>query len=269
MRGLQKLALIGICLIVAVLLAGCGTATAATPNGGLISSEPVVQPAGGITAVDLAFPGTKTELQMDLNGESAMLLLGGTIDAIFDSAKQQADVVKAHGDKLPPEVSAIVAQMGPLAGPVMDAMKDSIKSITHVTVLVMRPSGAVTIDGINNRYNALMIRQGWQSLLTVKAEGEGMLLSYIAPEGKGVFGVMQERQGGEIIVLMVTASKPLGDLVGQVIRTASPLASQFMLLRGQSMMPHPQMGHEVATPAQTSPNPPPDGDDVDEDDSGD
>ena len=110
-------------LLVAVLTFALGGAAMAAVAAG----------QGGIGADQLVYQGATVETQVDVNGEAAMALVGSALDAIAAQMEEQAKAMQAEG-KSPGEGPMA---MLPMAAPMIGPARDAIKSLSHITVVVM------------------------------------------------------------------------------------------------------------------------------------
>jgi len=196
MAGLRRRWL-GVMVLVGVL-AAAGTA--------LAGDEPA------ITAENLVYEGAAVETQVDVNGEAAMQLVGGAIDALAAQAKAQAEAMAAGKGAEGPMA------MLPAAIPLIDPMKEALKSLGQITVVVQKPQQPVNSDAFLEHYRGVMSPLGWSPLVTVKAKDAPAVVAMVAPEGKGVFFAVNEK--AEIVAGLVTTTKPIGELIGQVIHAS-------------------------------------------------
>lgn len=184
--------------------------------------------AEGLTTEQLALKGATVKFQVDVNGEAAMQLVGGVLDAAVEVAQQQA---AAGGEGGP------MAQMA-MAEPFIGPAKDLLKSLSRVTVVVMQ-AGAEPKDVVAH-YGDMMIARGWSPLVTTRAITGQDAAVYLAPGGKGIF-VVARPQGQEVIVALVTTRQSIGDLLGEIVRAGGGKALPMILA-----------GHQRPAPKQES-----------------
>jgi hypothetical protein len=200
-------------LAVLLVLAAASAATAATAPPAAKSEVP-------LTTDQLIYQDTSIEVQVDVNGEAAMQLLGGLLDAVAEIAHEQGAAM-AQAGPVPPEIAK-------MAQPLIDPAKEAIKSVTRVSVLVMKPGESVNAEEAMTYYHGLMTARGWTPMVTIRAEDEARILVLLAPGGKGVFAAVLPK-GDEMVVAMIATSKPLGDLVAEIVRSAGGPALQGVL----------------------------------------
>jgi len=216
--------LAGMALICAVLVAGAAAVAGTDPGQGELSSK------------ELVYEGAPIEVAIDVNGEAAVQLIGGVLDAAADLAQEQVSAV-AQGKKLnAPGRFGQAAMAVPLIGPA----KDVIKSVTRVTVLVMEPEQAPPGDEVVAYYHGLMTARGWTPMLTVRTDGGENIAVLLAPGGKGLFGVIRPGED-ELIVGLITTREPLGDLLAQIVRAGgSEVLPKLLAARARAPEPSPQ-----------------------------
>jgi len=226
-----------ICLAV-LLAAAAGFSTSSA------AAAPPVPTEAPLTANQLIYEGTTIEFQLDVNGEAAAQLLGDLLDAAAEIAHEQADAMaKAGVGPVPPHVAVI-------AEPLIDPAKDVIKSITWVTLLVMRPDESVNTEEAMGYYHRLMTSRGWTPMVTIRADSGERILVLLAPGGKGLFAAIIPGHN-EIVVGIITTTEPLGELLAQIIRAGGSEALQGILI-------HPHRAHPAPeAPAETAPEPAP------------
>jgi hypothetical protein len=219
-------------LAVLLVLAAASAATAAT-------APPAANSEAPLTTDQLIYENTSIEVQVDVNGEAAMQLLGGLIDAVAEVAQQQGAAM-AQAGPVPPEVAK-------MAQPLIEPAKEAIKSVSRVSVLVMRPSEPVNIEQAMTYYHGLMTSRGWTPMVTVRAKDEARILVLLAPGAKGVFAAVLPT-GDEMVVAMIATTKPLGDLLAEVVRAAGGPALQGMLAMRAGAAAHPQSAPPAPEP---------------------
>jgi hypothetical protein len=188
------------------------------------------QPA--ITADKLVYQGATVETQVDVNGEAAMQLVGGVIDALAAQAKAQAEAMAAGGKPGEGPMAML-----PAAVPLIEPAKEAIKSLSQITVVVQRPQAPVKSDEFLAHYREVMAPLGWSPLLTLKTEDGTAVAGMVAPEGKGVFFAVNE--GSEIVAALITTTKPIGELIGQVIQASGGSWPMIMSQIGRGRAPTP------------------------------
>ena len=209
---------------------------------GICVSAALAAPPGdeGLTVEQLALKGVTVKFQVDVNGDAAMQLLGGILDAAAEVARQQA----AAGSQSGP-----MAQMA-MAEPFIGPTKDLLKSLSRVTVLVMQagpePKDVVTY------YGDMMTARGWSTLATTKAITGQDAAVYLAPGGKGVF-VAARPNGQEMIVALVTTHQPIGDLLGQIVRAGGTKALPLILAAQSKPAPKPECKQALSEPSEPAP----------------
>jgi hypothetical protein len=225
--------------LVVVAVAVCAGAALAAPPA-----------AEELTTEQLVLQGATVKFQVDVNGEVAMQLVGGMLDAAADTVKQAA--ASGQGGEM-----GELAMAEPFIGPA----KDLVKSISRVTAVVMQappldcpsdpdgPSGSGTgargglalaggdpelAEGppdskdLIGQYEAMMVARGWTMLVTTRAITGQEAAAYVAPGGKGIF-VAVRPNGQELIVALVTTREPIGDLLGQIVRAGGAKALPMLL----------------------------------------
>ena len=220
---IRRVQLAGMALICAMLAAGAAAVAGTDPGQGELSSE------------ELVYEGAPIEVAIDVNGEAAVQLIGGMLDAAAEIAQEQVSAV-AQGKVNAPGPLGQAAMAEPLIGPA----KDVIKSITRVTVLVMEPEQAPPGDEVVAYYHGLMTARGWTPMLTVRADGGENIAVLLAPGGKGLFGVIRP-DDDQLIVGLITTREPLGDLLAQIVRAGgSEVLPKFLAARARASEPSPQ-----------------------------
>ena len=215
--------LAGMALICAMLAASAAAVAGTDAGQGELSSE------------ELVYEGAPIEVAIDVNGEAAVQLIGGVLDAAADVVQEQVSAI-ARGEVEAAGPFGQAAMAEPLIGPA----KDVIKSVTRVTLLVMKPDQAPPGDEVVAYYHDLMTTRGWTPMVTVRADGGENIAVLLAPGGKGLFGVI--RPGGhELIVGLITTREPLGDLLAQIVRAGgSGVLPKILAARARPAPPAPQ-----------------------------
>jgi hypothetical protein len=206
-RGAQILAVLAVAAVVCAV-----PAAAAAPPA----------PAAGLplTANQLVYEGAKVTMQVDVNGEAAVQLVGGLLDAAAEVAHQQAGALQSMGP-----------QAGRLAmlAPMIEPAKEIIKSVSRVTAYIMQPAGTVDGNRVVGHYSDMMTSRGWTPMVTVHAENQVNVAILVAPGAKGVFAAVAP-QGGELVVAMVTTTRPIGEMLGDLVRAAGGPAAHMALM---------------------------------------
>jgi len=180
--------------------------------------------AGGITTDQLIYQGAAVEVQVDVDGAAAVQLVGDALDALAEQAKQQAQAIAqtgAGGEK----VAMISAAM-----PLVDPIKEAIKSLQRAAIVVMKPGEKTDSETVYAYYTKLMGGQGWSPLITVKGPKGERVSVMMAPEAKGLFLMVQEKS--ELVVGLITTSQPIGQLIGQVVRASGGVVPAIIASRG-------------------------------------
>ena len=197
--NVNRLGLLAGVLVLALLTAVAGSAAPATPGEGPVPVEKLV------------YQGAAIDTQIDVNGEAAVALIGSALDALAAQAEEQVKAMQASGNAPMPGPMAKLSLVAPMIGPA----KDAIKSLQHVTVLVMKPKGPAQPDQFIAYYRGLMSPLGWSPFITVKDKDGTGICAMLAPEAKGVFVAVNSKN--EMVVALVTTGRPLGDIIGQVV----------------------------------------------------
>lgn len=197
----------------------------------LVVALPAVACAGPTAAADqplttdqLVYGEAVVEFTVDVNGAAAAELIGGVLDAVAYTAHEHSaeisELSRAAGDK------AVLIQA---AQSLIDPTTDVVKSLTRVTWLVMRLGETVDPDEAVAYYHELMAARGWTDLATVRGGAERQIVALLAPGGKGVFAAAV--LGDKAIAGMITARRPLGDLLGQIVESGSAVLPAFWAVR--------------------------------------
>jgi hypothetical protein len=180
--------------------------------------------AGGITTDQLIYQGAAVEMQVDVDGAAAVQLVGDALDAIAAQAKEQGQAIAqtgAGGDKM----AMISAGL-----PLIDPVKEVIKSLQRAAVVVMKPGEKTDSEAVYGYYTKLMGDQGWAPLITVKGPKGERVSVMMAPEAKGLFLMVQEKS--ELVVGLIITSQPIGQLIGQVVRASGGMVPAIIASRG-------------------------------------
>jgi hypothetical protein len=221
----------------------------------LVSGAAASGSVAPLTADDLAYEGASVDVQIDVNGEAAIQLLGGVLDAAAEVAEEQIAAMTEGG---PAGALGPVGMARPLIGPA----KETIKSITQVTALIMKTEQPIEAKDIMSHYSDLAIGRGWTPMVRVAAEKDVNIAAFLAPEAKGIFAVIRPNQR-ELIVGAVTARAPLGDLLAEVIRAGGgEVIPHFLAARMTHSPPAPEapasedscQGTESADPSVEPPS---------------
>ncbi len=197
--NVNRLGLLAGALVLALLAAGAGLAAPTTLGEGPVQVEKLI------------YQGAAIDTQIDVNGEAAVMLVGSALDALAAQAEEQVKAMQASGNPPMPGPMAKLSLVAPMIGPA----KDAIKSLQHITVLVMKPKAPAQPDQFIAYYRGLMSPLGWSPFVTVKDKDGTGISALLAPEAKGVFVAISDKD--EMIVAMVTTGRPLGDIIGQVV----------------------------------------------------
>ncbi len=213
-------------------------------------AAPLPEADAPLTTDQLIYQDTDIEVQVDVNGEAAAQLIGGLLDAVAEIALDQAAAIgEGAAGPGPPHVAAIAA-------PLIEPAKNVIKSITRISVLVMKPGDSVNPDEATTYYHDLMTSRGWTPMISVRSKGEERVLVLVAPGGKGVFVNVVERN--EMVVAMVATTEPLGDLLAQVIRAGGGHVLQGIMAHAAQQKPAPEPpACEESAAEETPPEGPP------------
>jgi hypothetical protein len=238
-----------ICLgAVVAMLAALGAQAAA--------GEPAAD-LGPLTSSQLVYPGLQVEFLVDVNGAAVAQLLGPALDAgaevahkLAASFKQQA---QSEGWARAPGVSLAAVPL--MAEQLIDPAKDLLKSFTRATLVVMKSPDAgksPEAEAVIGYYENLMLPRGWVPMVTVRpgSRQEGLLL-LLAPGGKGVFGALRPNSR-ELVVGMVAANRPIGELLGELVRAGGQLAPRLL----ESFSVRRPVPERSSPPAALIPTPP-------------
>lgn len=209
-------------------------------------------PAGAVAAppvADLVYQGATVKTQVDVNGAAAVQLVGGLLDAAAAAVEEQAKAMSLAGPgAAPPQGHAAeIAMVAPMVGPA----RDIIKSLDRVTVLQMAASGPIAGEDFISYYQGRMQGLGWIPLITVRGQGMPVVATMIGPEGKGIFAAVNPG-GTDIIVALLTTSRPIGDLVGQLAAAGQGAMPQLMAMmnRPKAAPPAPPAPEKPAKPVK-------------------
>ena len=214
-----------------------------------------VNPSGSVPALtsdQLVYQGARVEMMVDVNGEAVVLLLGSVLDAAAETAHKLAASAKGQEGAVGSSPRSMVGGPIPLlAEQLIDPVKDAVKAVTRAALVVMEADEQVPADRFIAHYNELITSRGWSPLATVRSgSGEGLSL-WLAPGGKGLFGAFRPDKK-QLIVGLVTASAPLGDLIAQIVRASEPLVGQLLtgMLGARAGVPVREIGGspQPATP---------------------
>ena len=170
--------------------------------------------AGGPSAEELIYQGSPVEVQVDVNGQAAVELLGGVLDGAEAALQAQAKAAGEGKAALPPQVAGML----PVGVEMLKPAKEAIKSITQVTFVVMKPKGALDPERVREHYANLMRARGWVPLASVRGQGAPAIQVMLGPGGKGLFGMVFEHS--ELVVALIATNRPLGEVLGEVVRVA-------------------------------------------------
>ncbi|MDH4179981.1 MAG: hypothetical protein OEV33_05675 [Armatimonadota bacterium] len=171
-----------------------------------LASGAALAQTDALTIDNLKYEGATVDVEVDVNGEAAVQLVGGILDEAAAIVQDQAG---AEG--LPSQLA--------MAQPFIGPAKDAIKSLSRAIALVMKTDESAADLDAAAHYGAMMAARGWSPLATVRTgKGENILVM-IAPSAKGVFAVVRPNRR-ELIVALITTNEPIGDLLAQVVRAA-------------------------------------------------
>ena len=162
--------------------------------------------ADPLTGDDLKYQGATVKVEVDVNGEAAVQLVGGILD---EAAAIVQDQASAGIEGMPGELA--------MAQPFIGPAKDAVKSLSRVIALVMKTDDSAAKLDVAAHYGTMMADRGWSPLATVRTDGGQNILVMIAPSAKGIFAAIRPNQR-ELIVALVTTNEPIGDLLAQVVR---------------------------------------------------
>ncbi len=219
-------------LCVATLLAVAGATPAMAAEGGLATEK-------------LIYQGAEVETQVDVNGAAAVALVGGAVDAIAAQSQEAAKAMQSQGG------GGGRMAMLPMVVPMIEPAKEAIKSLERITVLVMKPKDEVNTEEFISYYSGLMTPQGWSPLVTVRDKDKTAVVMMIAPEAKGFFFAVNDRN--EIVSGLITTTRPIGDILGQLINASGGAMPMILsqLNRPKPTPPPPAPAKPAAKPAPT------------------
>jgi len=169
-----------------------------------LASGAALAQTDALTIDTLKYEGATVDVEVDVNGEAAVQLVGGLLDEVAAIVQDQAG---AEG--LPPQLA--------MAQPFIGPAKDAIKSLSRAIALVMKTDESAADLDAAAHYGAMMAARGWSPLATVRAgKGENILVM-IAPSAKGIFAAVRPNRR-ELIVALITTNEPIGDLLAQIVR---------------------------------------------------
>lgn len=210
---------------------------AAALAGALVTGAPAAAVADEPLGIEqFVCEGATVKVEIDVNGEAAVQLIGGVLDEAAATVKQQA----AAGQALPPQAA--------MAEPVIEPAKEMIKSLSRVVALVMETDESTADLDVIGYYSAKMDPRGWTRLATIRTDSGENVLAMIAPGGKGIFAAVRPN-GKELIVVLVTTRQPIGDLLAQVVRAGgSEVVPKFLAARASQ----PATGTQCEKPEESS-----------------
>jgi hypothetical protein len=230
-------------LVLAVLAAACTTAWAAQP----VTPSPK---APALTADQLVYPGASVETRIDVNGAAAMALAGGAVDALAAQVQArmeaaQAAAAAAQGANAQAQRAAAEAQRA--AAQAIEQARDALKSLQTVRVVVMETKEAVKGSDFLSHYQGLLAPRGWTPLMTVQTDKEDntVVMLMLGPAGKGLLGAVHD--DNDIVIGMLTTEKPLGELIGMLMKAGSPSMEAVMNMGGNLLG---SIMHKPAPPQQ-------------------
>lgn len=171
--------------------------------GGLVAAAGASE--GTLTTDDLKYQGAAIDVEIDVNGEAAVQLIGGVLDEAVAAAQEQA----AAGGEIPPQLAA--------TEPMLEPAKQILKSLSRVIAVVMKTDASAAGLNVIDHYGGKMSARGWTQLASVQTGKGENILAMLAPGGKGVF-VAVRPNNTELIVALMTTREPIGDLLAQVVR---------------------------------------------------
>ncbi len=188
--------------------------------GAFLTATPTAATADEPLGVEqLVCEGAAVEVEIDVNGEAAVQLIGGVLDEAAVTFKQQA----AAGQGLPPQAA--------MAEPVIEPAKELVKSLSRVLVLVMKTDESAAELDVIGYYGAKMAPRGWTRLATIRTDSGENILAMVAPGGKGLFAAIRPDEN-ELVVALVTTRQPIGDLLAQLVRAGgSGVVPKFLAAR--------------------------------------
>jgi hypothetical protein len=194
--------------------------------------------AEALTIDELKCQGASVDVEVDVNGEAAVQLIGGVLDEAARAAQAQI----AAGGSLPPQVAA--------AEPMLEPAMQVIKSLSRVVAVVMKTDESAAGLDVIDHYGAKMSPRGWTQLATVRTGKGENILAMLAPGGKGMF-IAVRPNGRELIVALITTREPIGDLLAQVARAGGgQVLPKFFA--AQADQPEPSAGcDETQEPEET------------------
>lgn len=207
-----------------------------------------------LTSEGLIYPGATVKVEIDVNGEAAVQLVGGLLDAAAEVAVEQAAAIEqiSAGPEGKRSGGPPMAAIAPLIGPARDVIKD----IHRVTVLVTRLEEAAEPDAVLSHYRQLMTGRGWTPMATVRAEGGQRVLALVAPGGKGVFAMIHPKPD-QLIVGLVTTGRPVGDMLGAIVQAGGGQLSQLLMARSQHHQAKEQTASEASCESTETTSAPP------------
>jgi hypothetical protein len=235
---MRRQAMVWACMVV-LGLAVAVPAMAQTMPAGPVAAPPVAE---------LVYQGATVKMQVDVNGAAAVELVGGLLDAAAAAVEGQAKAMpKPEANLQGP--AAKMMMVAPMVGPA----RDLIKSLDRVTVLQMAAAGPVAGEAFIAHYQGLMQSRGWTPLVTVRGQGMPAVATLVAPEGKGIF-VAVSPGGDQLIVAVLTMTRPIGELVGQLAEAGQGAMPQLMAMMNHPK-PAPPAEPEPEKPAEKAPEP--------------
>jgi hypothetical protein len=207
-------------------------------------AKPVVVPP----VADLVYQGATIKMQVDVNGAAAVELVGGLLDAATAAVEGQAKAMPGPEAQLQGP-AAKMRMVAPMVGPA----RDLVKSLDRVTVLQMVTAGPVAGEQFIAHYQGLMQGRGWTPLITVRGQGMPAVATLVAPQGKGLFAAVSPG-GNQVIVAVLTMTRPIGELVGQLAEAGQSAMPQLMAMMNHPR-PTPAAEPEPEKPAEETPEP--------------
>jgi hypothetical protein len=187
---------------------------------------------GEVTAEQLVYQGAKVEMQVDVNGQAAVQLVGDALDALVatvqEQAKAMADIAGKSGGPEAQKMAAL-APVALQALQIVEPVKEAIKSLSRMTVVVMKPKEGTVRQQVTDHYSKLMASRGWTPLLSVRGNQGESVLAMVAGGGRGLFFMVNEKS--DLLTGLVTTTRPIGELIGQVIRASGGAIPAIMSAR--------------------------------------
>ncbi|MBN1458194.1 MAG: hypothetical protein JXA57_01570, partial [Armatimonadetes bacterium] len=146
--------------------------------------------ADALQLEDLKYQGAAIDVEVDVNGEAAVQLIGAILDEAVSAAQEQA----ASGGEIPPQLAA--------AEPMLEPAKQILKSLSRVLAVVMKTDESAAGLNVIDHYGGKMSARGWTQLASVQTGKGEDILAMLAPGGKGVFVAVRPSNSELIVALM-------------------------------------------------------------------